>query len=319
MSDEGIQFIDMKPKEADFRKEVIEGLSRVPKKIPPKFFYDAKGSILFEKITDTSEYYVTKSEEEILRDNGRSISEEVGEGRYVIEYGSGNSRKSGMLISSLKGPAAFAMIDISHDALSRSAESLSSMFPELRIFSICADYLRMGDIPTVKGSRGKLIVFLGSTIGNFEPQNACKFLDMCYHDMEEGDAMLVGVDLKKDREVLNSAYNDSENYTAMFNTNLLERIRRELNSDIDPARFRHVAFYNEDAGRIEMHLESLEDQDFTVDGRSFHMKKGETIHTENSYKYSRDDFTKLAESAGLKTGRVWSDSRNYFGLFYLYK
>lgn len=314
-----VEFVDMKPRMADFRNEILHGLSETPKRIPPKFFYDERGSRLFESITETGEYYVTKAEEEIIRDNGDDISEQIGENRYVIEYGSGNSQKTRLLIESLKSPKAYALIDISHDAVQRSAENLSSTFPDLRVISICADYLRMGEIPDIDGMPKRVIVFLGSTIGNFEPENACKFLDLCAHDMNEGEGMLVGVDMKKDLDVLNSAYNDSAGYTAEFNLNLLWRIKRELKTDIDPDKFSHRAFFNEDLGRIEMHLVSDVEQDVDIEGKIFHFDRGESIHTENSYKYSIEQFSRLAQSSGLRVRKFWKDSRDYFSLFFLVK
>lgn len=319
MEKSNIEFFDMKPRLADFRQDVLEGLARNPKKIPPKFFYDEKGSRLFESITETEEYYVTRTEEEILRACSEEISSSIGENRYIIEYGSGNSNKTRTLIRSLKNPAAYALIDISNDAVQRSAERLSTEFPDLKIISICADYLRMGEIPDIPGRPQRVIVFLGSTIGNFEPDNAGKFLDLCAHDMNEGEGLLVGVDMKKDAEVLNRAYNDSKGYTADFNLNLLWRIKRELRTDLDPATFFHRAYYNEEAGRIEMHLVSTVDQDVMVENRTFHFREGESIHTENSYKYSVEEFTTLVNSSGLRIDKVWKDPRSYFGLFYLKK
>lgn len=314
-----IEFIDFKPKIADFKKEVIEGLSSSPKKIPPKFFYDQKGSELFEKITTTPEYYVTNSEEEILRSYSSEISEEIGKHAYMIEYGSGKSNKTRTLISSLYNPAAYALIDISSEALKASAEHLSTEFPDLRVISICADYLTLEDIPKNVESSRKVIVFFGSTLGNFEKEDAIEFLRNCARGLENEDGMLIGVDFKKSPEVLNMAYNDAEGYTARFNLNLLRRIRRELDSDIEPDNFAHVAYYNEGLGRIEMHLESLVEQDVRVDEHSFHFRKGETIHTENSYKFSREQLEEMALKTGLKTVRMWTDSNRYFGLFFFRK
>ncbi len=319
MNEGQIEFIDMKPKLADFRKGVLDGLSSDPKTISPKFFYDREGSELFEKITTTPEYYVTNAEESILAKYGDEIAEEIGSEAYVIEYGSGKSNKTRILISQLEDPAAYALIDISSAAVQASAEHLSSIYPGLRVISICADYLEMDEIPSIPGSKGKVIVFFGSTLGNFEPTDADAFLKHCADSMTGKDGMLLGVDFIKSEDVLNRAYNDEEGYTAKFNLNLLERIRRRLDSDVDPAKFRHKAFYNSGKNRIEMHLESLEDQDVSVEGKKFHFGTGETIHTENSYKFSQEQIRKMAENSGLRTVRMWTDDNGYFGLFFLRK
>lgn len=317
MTGESDEFIDLKPELANFRDDVIRGLSGNPKMIPPKFFYDETGSELFNSITATDEYYVTNAEEEILLDNGRAIAESIGSGTLMIEYGSGNSRKTSILISSLIDPAAYVLIDISPDAVQMSARKLSGKFPQLKVVSVCADYLMMDEIPLVAEGGKKVIVFLGSTIGNFEPEDARNFLNECHGELSSGDGMLIGVDLKKDVNVLNRAYNDSEGFTEKFNLNLLWRIKRELDSDIDPGTFAHRAFYNVEKGRIEMHLVSRVDQTIRIGGNIFHFDKGESIHTESSYKYTVDQFKELAAVSKLEVDRVWMDKRNYFGLFYL--
>lgn len=319
MTAENVEFIDMKPELASFRDEVLQGLSKNPKRIPPKFFYDDRGSELFVKITRTPEYYVTRTEEEILGKFGEEISETIGKGTFVIEYGSGNSEKTSMLISSLDSPFAYVLIDISSDAVRNSADLLSSRFPDLKIISICADYLRMHEIPEQDPNRKKVIVFLGSTIGNFEPDDAKGFLELVQSELNDGDGMLVGVDLRKDVKTLNAAYNDSEGYTARFNLNLLRRIGKELETDINPEKFAHKAYYNRELGRIEMHLVSLENQEVMIEGMKFRFDRGETIHTESSYKYTVEDFSRLAEKSGLKVKKNWQDSRGYFSLLYLTK
>lgn len=319
MAEKSVEFIDLKPELANFREEVIKGLSRSPKMIPPKFFYDEAGSELFNKITSTSEYYVTNVEEEILSTHGMEIAEAIGPETMVIEYGSGNSRKTVTLISSLINPAAYVLVDISPDAVQSSGQELSRKFPGLRVVSICADYLMMDEIPIMDEARKKVIVFLGSTLGNYEPDSARRFLEECHDELGPNDGMLIGVDLKKDVEVLNRAYNDSQGFTEQFNLNLLWRVKRELDTDINPEKFSHRAFYNEEKGRIEMHLVSCEDQSVAVNGNVFHFEEGETIHTESSYKYTIEQFMELAESSGLKVDRMWKDSRGFFGLFYLNK
>lgn len=319
MTADGVEFIDMKPETSSFRDEVLEGLSRNPKSISPKFFYDEKGSALFNNITKTPEYYVTRVEEEILKSYSTEISEVIGSNRIIVEYGSGNSEKSGILISTLKSPAAYVLIDISPVAVRQSAETLASRFPGIRIVSICADYLRMEDMPESGSQDGTVIVFLGSTIGNFDPESARKFLEDCYGDLDQGDGVLIGVDLKKDVDVLNRAYNDAEGFTAEFNMNLLRRMMNELNADLSLDKFAHKAFYNEEMGRIEMHLISLEDQEILIEENRFHFDRGESIHTESSYKYTVREFSRLAEDSGLKVRTVWHDPDQYFGLFFLSK
>ncbi len=319
MTEESVEFIDLKPELASFRDEVIKGLSGNPKKIPPKFFYDEEGSELFVKITGTGEYYVTRVEEEILKEFGNEIGDVIGPGTLVIEYGSGNSTKTSTLISSLIEPVAYVLIDISSNAVRMSAMELSRKFPGLRVISICADYLMMEDVPFLAEAGKKVIVFLGSTIGNFEPEAAGNFLDECHRELRSGDGMLIGVDLKKGTEILNRAYNDSAGYTERFNLNLLRRISKELDSDINPDSFKHKAFYNEEKGRIEMHLVSLEDQTVRISGKQFNFKKGESIHTESSYKYTAEQFSTLADRSNLRVDKMWTDKKGFFGLFYLVK
>lgn len=319
MGDSNVEFLDMKPREMDFREEVIRGLTSSPKKIPPRFFYDAHGSELFEKITTTDAYYVTKAEEEILSTQGDDISSVIGSGATMIELGSGNSHKTVTLISSLRSPSAYVLIDISAESVRTSAKRLSKMFPGMRIISVCADYLGIDHLPGVDQESRKVIVFLGSTIGNMDLERARDFMHNISEKMDKGDGMLVGVDLQKDEEVLSTAYNDPEGYTAQFNLNLLNRIRRELHSNIDSRDFVHRAFYNREKSRIEMHLQSVRHHDVTVDGVSIHFSKGETIHTENSYKYSVEGFRDLAGDAGFTIEKYWTDSREYFALFYIKK
>lgn len=317
MTERQLEFLDLKPKLADFKEEVLAGLSSEPKEIPPKFFYDGAGSELFEKITTTPEYYVTKCEEEILKKYGKQISDAIGPDAYVIEYGSGKSNKTRILISSLEEPAAYALIDISSDAVRASAEHLVSEYPGLKVISICADYLKLDQMPDVGTSSTRVIVFFGSTLGNFEPAAADEFLANCYRGMSAGDGMLLGVDFEKDINVLDRAYNDAQGYTAEFNLNLLRRIKRELKTDLDPDKFTHKAFYNDEKCRIEMHLVSSTHQDVIIEGHSFHFNKGESIHTENSYKFSADKIRNMALKSNLKVENMWTDSKGYFGLFFL--
>ena len=295
---------------AVFRQDVVAGLSRPQTSLPPKYFYDAAGSRLFARICRLPEYYVTRAELALTRRHLAAIARFAGRGCQLIEYGSGEGVKSRLLIRALR-PAVYVPIDISADALRAAARGLAREFPRLRVVPVIGDFSRPIDIPVRRGLPS-VVYFPGSTIGNLTPEEAHAFLSM-----SRGVAarMLVGVDLKKDPAVLHAAYNDAAGVTAAFNLNLLARINRELGADFDPRRFRHYAFYNPAAGRIEMHLVALEAHSVRLGRHRFAFAEGETIHTENSYKYSPGEFTGLAAQAGFRGTRVWTDRRGLFALF----
>jgi dimethylhistidine N-methyltransferase len=292
-----------------FRDDVVAGLSAPRKFLSPKYFYDASGSRLFERICRLPEYYVTRAELALTRRHLAAIARFAGRGCQLIEYGSGEGVKSRLLIRAAR-PAVYVPIDISQDALDEAARRLAREFPGLRIHPLLGDFSRPIDIPVRRGMPS-VVYFPGSTIGNLTPEEAHAFLSM-----SRGIAarMLVGVDLKKDPAVLHAAYNDARGVTAAFNLNLLARINRELGANFDLRRWRHYAFYNPAQGRIEMHLVSLGEQKVALGKHRFRFASGETIHTENSYKYSLDGFRELAAKAGFRGARVWTDRREFFAL-----
>jgi dimethylhistidine N-methyltransferase len=294
--------------EPEFFSDVLAGLSRPHKALSPKYFYDPKGSHLFERICRLPEYYLTRAELALTRRHLGSIARFAGSGCELIEYGSGESLKTRLLIRALR-PAAYLPVDISAAALEAATQRLSREFPWLRIAPIHGDFSRPVELPASRGRR--VIYFPGSTIGNLMPDEAHAFLSM---SRGQAARMLVGVDLKKDANILHAAYNDSRHVTAAFNLNLLARINRELGADFDLKRFSHYAFYNAPLGRIEMHLVSLERQTVRLGRHRFAFDAGESIHTENSYKYSAEEFRALAREAGFEGKKLWSDRKALFAL-----
>jgi dimethylhistidine N-methyltransferase len=314
-----VAFYDYHPEAADFHAEALAGLRREPKSLSPKFFYDKRGSELFDRICELDEYYPTRTETAILDRYAGEIAALLGENCVLIEYGSGSSRKIRLLLDELGGRLTYIAIDISKQHLLESAKELSESYPELEVIAVCADYTKPFELPAPKRhASGKRVVFFpGSTIGNFSPLEARRFLQTTARQVGPGGSLLIGVDLKKDSESLHAAYNDSLGVTAAFNKNLLRRMNVELGADFDLASFRHQAFYNSEAGRIEMHLESLKDQRVRVNGTFIAFRGGETIHTENSYKFHVEEFQGLAAAAGFRPVRVWTDRQRLFSVQYL--
>lgn len=291
-----------------FLEDVVAGLSLPQKALPPKYFYDAKGSKLFEKICRLPEYYLTRAELSLTRSSIRSIARFAGRGCELVEYGSGESLKTRLLIRALR-PRAYLPVDISADALERAARALSREFPWLRITPVAGDFSRPFDLPAAKAPR--TAYFPGSTIGNLTYDEAQGFLA---RSRAHARRMLIGTDLRKDANVLHAAYNDRRGVTAAFNLNLLERINRELRADFDLRAFSHYAFYNAGPGRIEMHLVSLRSQTVRIGRHRFRFARGESIHTENSYKYSVEGFHALAARAGFSGKKCWMDRGELFAL-----
>lgn len=291
--------------------EVLHGLSRPAKSIPPKYFYDAEGSRLFDIITKLPGYYLTRVETEILRDNRDLIARRVGTGTCLVEYGSGSSIKSRLLIEACR-PAAYVPVDISRDHLERSARAIFDGYPELAVYPTCADYTTPFELPRPAAALPRLAFFPGSSIGNFEPGAAGEFLRGVAQVVDSGGWLVVGVDAKKDRDVLDRAYTDPDGITEQFNKNLLANINNALGADFDLAAFRHLAVYNEQAGRIEMYLVSQRDQRVAAAGTEIAFAKGERLHTENSYKYAPDEFAAIAEHSGFECVDVVTDDRAYF-------
>jgi dimethylhistidine N-methyltransferase len=305
------------PELADFLADVIHGLSSNPRTIPCKYFYDEWGAALFQKICELPEYYVTRTEIDILDRHRGDIALQLGPSVELIGLGTGAGTKTRILIEALENPAIYIPVDISEKQLSQSTAFFRKIFPKLEILPVCADYLQPVVLPTPRHKPARNIVYFpGSTIGNFEPDEAMQFLRRIANVCRRGGGLLIGVDLKKDRQVLEAAYNDSAGVTAEFNLNLLERINRELGANFDLDQWRHRAIYNATAGRIEMHLISETDQFVHLNEHKFHFRRGEKIVTEFSYKYTPQEFAALAGEAGFEFVRMWSDDARLFGVFY---
>ena len=299
---------------AEFADAVLSGFARKPRSLPCRFFYDARGSALFEEITQLEEYYPTRVETALLEAYGAEIAERMGDARVLVEFGSGSSRKTSLLLSALACISVYVPIDLAGESLAEAADWLSERHDGLAIRPLVADFTKTHTLPVVARRPRKLGYFSGSTIGNLTPGEAQAFLVNAARLLGRGAAFLVGVDLKKDPAILIPAYNDRRGVTAAFNLNLLERINRELDGDIDVGRFAHDAIYDERLGRIEMHLVSLVRQTVRVLGREFRFTEGERIHTENSHKYTIAEFQALARTAGWRPAEAWTDAGNHFSL-----
>lgn len=309
---------DLHPDAGRFLDDVWAGLSQPHKTLLPKYFYDAQGSALFEAICALPEYYLTRAETALMHSHVGDMARRLGPACALIEYGSGSGRKTRILLAAVS-PVAYVPIDMARAQLDATAAEIAREFPGLRVVAVCADYMRPLDLPDLEGlgARRRIAYFPGSTIGNLTPAEATAFLTTARVQVKAGGGMLIGVDLKKDASRLNAAYNDSRGVTAAFNLNLLARINRELGGDFDLSAFRHRAFYDETSGRVEMHLESVKEQVVTIGGRALRFHSGETIHTENSYKYSIREFQVLAGVAGWSPVTCWTDPDQLFGVHYL--
>jgi dimethylhistidine N-methyltransferase len=310
-----INFYDYNPEQANFYDEVINGLNSSPKNIAPKFFYDEKGSNLFDAICESADYYPTRTEMQILEQYKNEIAEHFGKNCVLIEPGSGSSQKVRILMDSIN-PKAYMPMDISKDYLRLVAEDLASEYPWLDVHAACVDYTSTFPLPECHEAARKVAFFPGSSIGNFDPEHAVQFLQHLVTMLQFDGGLLIGVDLKKDSDTLNAAYNDTDGATAAFNQNLLARINDELEANFDLNKFQHHAFYNEKKSRIEMHLVSQETQVISINNNNFVINKDESIHTENSYKYTIDEFQSLAKQAGFIAKNVWTDSENLFSVHY---
>ena len=315
----GVEFHDFHPRLVDFRQEVCAGLRRDPKQIPPKFFYDKRGSELFEEICELEEYYPTRTETDILTQRAADIAARLGPHCRLIEYGSGNSRKVRILLDAMQRRLSYVAIDISRRHLIDSASELAAAYPELEVIAVCADYTKSFPLPEPQKYvvDQSAVFFPGSTIGNFTPEQALEFLRNTAALVGVGGSLLIGVDLKKDPARLDAAYNDAQGVTAAFNLNLLARMNRELDADFDVSAFGHQAFYDAERGRVEMHLVSLKDKTVGLNGSTIRFREGETIHTENSYKFSVEEFHALAARAKFRPVDVWTDPDRLFSLHYL--
>jgi L-histidine Nalpha-methyltransferase len=306
-----------RPQSADelFADDVLDGLSRMPKRLSPKYFYDATGSLLFERITEQPEYYPTRSEMQILRDQAADIAKFVPEGAALIEFGSGSSKKARILLEALPPLAAYVPVDICREMIEQEAAELRPDFPGLKVLPVVADITLPFNLPApAKAAPVRVGFFPGSTIGNFEPHEAAAFLRNAGRILGTGALLIVGADLIKPSEVLKAAYNDAAGITAEFNLNLLTRMNRELGGNFDLDNFEHHAFFNRERNRVEMHLASLKRQKAKVAGETIEFRAGETIHTENSYKYSIESLAALARGAGWQPVAAWTDARKYFSI-----
>ena len=315
---EGIDFfLDLQPKLENFKDAVIQGLGHDIKYVPPKFFYDTKRSELFDKICATKEYYVTRTEIALITSIGSDLQPLIGSNSSIIEYGCGSSLKIRALLSILKSPSEYFAIDISKLYLIKTVREIAKDYPSLRVGGICADFSDKIVLDQSKGpsSINRLGFFPGSTIGNQTPDLAKILLERMSATLGSNGQLLIGVDTKKDTDLLNQAYNDKLGYTAQFNLNLLTRIKRELQADLDITNFQHKAFYNENEGKIEMHLDSKEVQNITIDDMVFSFKKGESIHTESSYKYTEGEFSNLLNQSGFSLVKSWSDPEELFRIY----
>jgi dimethylhistidine N-methyltransferase len=305
------------PAREDFAQAVLAGFAGKPRSLPCRFFYDARGSALFEEITQLEEYYPTRVETALLEAYGAEIAERMGDACVLVEFGSGSSRKTSLLLSALARVSLYVPIDVAGESLAEAAEWLSERHDGLAIRPLVADFTKTRTLPVAARRPRKLGFFSGSTVGNLTQADARDFLANAARLLGRGAAFLVGVDLKKDPAILIPAYNDRRGVTAAFNLNLLERINRELDGDIDLDLFAHDAIYDEARGRIEMHLVSLARQTVRVLGRAFSFAKGERIHTENSHKYAIEEFQALAKSAGWTPVHAWTDADRLFSLHLL--
>ena len=300
---------------SEFATDVLDGLGATPKQIPAKYFYDDTGSQLFERITDLPEYYPTRCELRILRDYAADIAKLIPPGAALIEFGSGSSKKARIVLGGKPKLSAYVPVDICGEMIEREAIELRADFPDLKILPVTADITKPFDLPAIAAAAPVRVGFFpGSTIGNFEPHEASAFLRNAAQILGRGALLIVGVDLIKPAEVLHAAYNDSAGVTAKFNLNLLTRLNRELGGTFRPETFEHHAFYNRERNRIEMHLASLKRQKVRVAGQTVDFRAGETIHTENSYKYSDASLGALARGVGWMPVVAWTDARKYFSM-----
>jgi dimethylhistidine N-methyltransferase len=313
-------FVDIKPKiQIEFHEAILEGLSLPQKTISPKFFYDERGSEIFDKICETPDYYITRTEIGLLNDIQDELYNLAEPGSAVVEYGCGSSIKIKALLSALPEPSHYIAIDISKTHLISTAKEIASNYSNISVAAICADFMEPIDWPDRASfeSSKRLAFFPGSTIGNLNPDEASQFLKYVRHLVGNEGSFIIGVDMKKDTDIFNRAYNDEEGHTADFNLNLLHRMKKELDADINISEFSHKAFYNEKLGRVEMHLISNTKQNITIDNSEHSFEKGESIHTECSYKYSVAEFSELAKQSGFSVLKNWCDKKKFFSIYFL--
>lgn len=305
---------------AAFRADVLAGFARVQKQVPPKYLYDRTGTALFEQICELFEYYPTRAELDILSRHADAMAALIGPEATLVELGSGSSLKTRLLLDRLTAPHAYVPVDIAEDALAAAARALHKAYPGLLVQPVRADFTLSFVLPPAVAGAARLAVFFpGSTIGNLEPHEAVLLMRKVHRRLPEGGVLIVGVDTRKDPAVLERAYNDSRGVTAAFNRNLLARMRTELETDIDPDAFEHWAYYNAVVGRVEMHLRARAAHTVRLEGRPFPFRRGETVHTESSYKYAPADFAELARRAGFTPAALWPHDEGLFAVHGLVK
>lgn len=298
--------------------QIVNGLSAPQKQISPKYFYDARGSKLFDDITRLPEYYLTYAELGIMWDNIAEIVELVGKQASLIEFGSGSSLKTRILLEHLSELAAYVPVDISEEHLHASANQIRDEFPHVDVLPVVADFTQEFSLPAPIVMPVKNIVYFpGSTIGNFECEIAIGLLRVMHHEAGKGGALLIGVDLQKDPAVIEKAYNDSAGVTAQFNLNMLQRLNRDYGANFDVNAFTHSANYDQDKSRVVIKLVSQADQTFEIGDTAFDIAAGETILTEYSHKYTLDGFAAMARTAGFAVEKVWTDAKRLFSVQFL--
>jgi dimethylhistidine N-methyltransferase len=318
MSDEDLDLHDLEPATERVREDVLSGLRTPPYSLPCKYLYDERGSELFEQICDLDEYYPTRTELSIMRRWVAEMAKRLGPLCMIVEYGSGSSVKTRVLLEALDDPVAYVPVDISRDFLLRSAGSLDRCHPDLEVLPVCADFTESFALPLAKKpAKRRVVYFPGSTIGNFDPPDVVKFLTQVRRQCGPYGGLLIGVDLPKDRTILEAAYDDARGVTADFNLNLLQRLNRELSANFDLAGWAHRAVYDPEHGRVEMHLVSQRAQQVRIGDETLHFEAGEWIHTESSYKYDKERFAGFAAEAGLAVRDLWTDEDGLFSVQYL--
>ena len=309
--------IQLDKPQLEILEEIYNGLNQKLKTLPCKLFYDERGSKLFDFICELEEYYPTRTESMIMKNNIDDIVSVIKDNSLLIEFGSGSSMKTRLLLDNLNNLAGYVPIDISEEHLINTTERLKEEYPDLEIIPLAADYTKQFELPEIhKSIEHKITYFPGSTLGNFTKKEAVDFLKLVSETCGPNGGLLIGIDLHKDKEILEAAYNDKENVTAEFNLNILERINREFGADFEINNFSHYAFYNEEEKRIEMHLISESEQTIIINERKFHFSKGESILTEYSHKYTLGSFAELAEDY-FDIIKIWVDKNKYFAVLYL--
>ncbi len=314
----GIRMTEVPQPVTDEREEILTGLRGQPKQVSPKFFYDERGSQLFDEICEQPEYYPTRTELDIMEDNLDEMASLLGPAVALIEYGSGSSTKTRLLLDQLQDPTAYVPVDISKEHLASAAQQLAADYPDIEVLPVCTDFTKPFTLPAPNRSAARNVVYFpGSTIGNFNIDEALGLLKVMREEAGDGGGLLIGVDLVKPREILEPAYNDAAGVTADFNLNLLRRLNREHDADFELENFRHEAIYDEDHNRIEMRLIALDTQTVNIGDEAFAFEEGEHIVTEHSHKFGVGQFAELAAQAGFDVRSVWTDDDQLFSVQYL--